>query len=58
MWIMFACWSEVWSYVVSGMFSHGSINADSQSISIHGAQTAGKVTVFIMVVASFYSGPA
>ncbi|RVW34120.1 putative disease resistance protein [Vitis vinifera] len=43
---------------VSGMFSHGSINADSQSISIHGAQTAGKVTVFMMVVASFYSGPA
>lgn len=37
---------------VSDMFCHGGMSADSQSIDIHGAQTAGKVGVFMMVAAS------
>ena len=34
------------------MFCHGGMSADSQSIDIHGAQTAGKVGVLMMLAAS------
>ena len=46
--IMFACLLVR----VSDMFCHGGMSADSQSIDIHGAQTAGKVGVLMMVAAS------